>query len=59
MRLADLQRAFVQGGRDCWLKMRRLGVEQTTTVEMMAIRQTAYFWPPGFSFGSWPNGRRG
>lgn len=38
MRLADLQRAFVQDGRDRVLKIRRLGVEQTTTLKMLAIR---------------------
>jgi hypothetical protein len=38
MRLADLQRAFVQDGRDRLLKIRRLGVEQTTTLKMLAIR---------------------
>ena len=38
MRLADLQRAFVQDGRDRVLKIRRLGVERTTTLKMLAIR---------------------
>ena len=38
MRLADLQRAFVQDGRDRLLKIRRLGVERTTTLKMLAIR---------------------
>jgi S1-C subfamily serine protease len=38
MRLADLQRAFVQDGRDRQLKIRRLGVERTTTLAMFAIR---------------------
>lgn len=38
MRLADLQRAFVQDGRDRVLKIRRLGIERTATLKMMAIR---------------------
>ena len=38
MRLADLQRSFVQDGRDRLLKIRRLGVERTTTLKMLAIR---------------------
>jgi hypothetical protein len=38
MHLADLQRAFVQDGRDRLLKIRRLGVERTTTLKMLAIR---------------------
>jgi hypothetical protein len=32
-----LQRAFVQDGRDRLLKTRRLGVERTTTLKMLAI----------------------
>jgi S1-C subfamily serine protease len=38
MRLADLQRAFVQDGRDRRLKIRRLGVERNTILKMLAIR---------------------
>lgn len=38
MRLADLQRAFVQDGRERLLKVRRLGIERTATLKMLAIR---------------------
>jgi hypothetical protein len=38
IRLADLRRAFVQDGRDRLLKIRRLGVERTVTLKMLAIR---------------------
>jgi hypothetical protein len=38
MRLADLQRAFAQDGRDRVLKTRRLGVERNATLKMAAIR---------------------